>query len=64
MKGRGFESQQILDGYGVKAMLERYLHPILVHLIVENKENIGSQKGHTISEKNWAKILAVLKVEY
>jgi hypothetical protein len=26
---------------------DRFLHPILVHSIIENKENIGSQMGHT-----------------
>jgi len=24
-----------------------FLHPILVHSIIEKKENIGSQMGHT-----------------
>jgi len=40
--------QLILDGNGVKAMpQDLFLHPILVHSIVEKKENIGSKMGHT-----------------
>jgi len=45
---RGFESHQILDGNGVKAMSkDRFLHPTLVHSIIEKKENSGSQLGQT-----------------
>jgi len=48
LEGCGFESHPILDGNGVKAMPPRLiLHPILVHLIIGKKENIGSQMGHT-----------------
>jgi len=30
-----------------KPCQDRFLHPILVHSILEKKENIGSQMGHT-----------------
>ncbi len=56
LEGRGFKAHPILGGNGVR---NRFLHPILVHLI-EKKENIGSQMGHTkkIFEKiNFYKVL-------
>jgi hypothetical protein len=37
----------MLDGSGVKAMPGSIPAPILVHSILEKKENIGSQMGHT-----------------
>ncbi len=46
-KGRGFESHPILDGNGVKTMPGRLKYPILVHLMIEKKENTGSRMGHT-----------------
>jgi len=42
LEGRGFDSHQILDGNGIKAMPGS----IPVHLIIENNENIGSKMGH------------------
>jgi len=30
-----------------KPCQDQFLHPILVHSIIENKENTGSQMGHT-----------------
>jgi hypothetical protein len=30
-----------------KPCQDRFLHPILVHSIIEKKENTGSQMGHT-----------------
>jgi len=36
----------MLDGSGVKAMQDRFLHPILVHSRIEKNENTGSQMGH------------------
>jgi len=47
LEGRGFKTQPILDGNGVKAMPGLKLHPILVHSIIEKKENTGSQMGYT-----------------
>ncbi len=46
LEGCGFESHPTLDGNGVKAMPDKLLHPVLVHLI-EKKEHVGSQMGHT-----------------
>jgi hypothetical protein len=46
-KGRWFKSHPILDGNGVKTMPVRLKYPILVRSMIENKENIGSQMGHT-----------------
>jgi len=42
LEGRGIDPRPMLDGSGVKAM-----HPILFHSMLEEKENIGSQMGHT-----------------
>jgi len=36
-----------LDGNGVKAMPGWLKYPILVHSIIEKKENTGNQMGHT-----------------
>jgi len=44
-------SHPILDGNGVKTMPGRLKYPILVHSIIEKKENTGSQMGHTKKEK-------------
>jgi len=41
-KGRGFKSHPILDGNGVKTMPGRLKYPILVHSMIEKKENTGS----------------------
>jgi len=38
-------SHPTLDGNGVKAMPGRLKYPILVHSIIEKKENTGSQMG-------------------
>jgi hypothetical protein len=40
-------SHPTLDGNGVKAMPGRLKYPILVHSIIDKKENTGSQMGHT-----------------
>jgi len=45
LEGRGFESHPILDGKCVNAM-PGLIPAILVHLIIEMKENTGSQMGH------------------
>ncbi len=44
-KGRGFKSHPILDGNGVKTMPGRLKYPILVHSLIEKKENTGGQMG-------------------
>jgi len=44
-----------------KPCQDRFLHPILVHFIIEKKENIGSQMGHTkkyLKNKSKMKIFA------
>jgi hypothetical protein len=41
-----------------KPCQDRFLHPILVHLNVEKKENIGGQMGHT-KKKIFLKALLV-----
>jgi len=50
-------SHPTLDRNGVKAMAGRLKHPILVHSIIEKKENTGWQIGHTKKRKNVVKIL-------
>jgi len=50
LKGCGFEScliLYVLDGNGVITMPGRLKYPILVHSIIEKKENTGSKMGHT-----------------
>jgi len=49
LEGRGFKPP--LDVNGVKAMSGL----ILVHLLIEKKENVGSQMGHI--KKNYLKNL-------
>jgi hypothetical protein len=44
--GRRFEFHPLLDGVS-KPCQDQFLHPILVHSIIEKKENIGGQMGHT-----------------
>jgi len=39
-----------------KPCQDRFLHPILVHSISENKENTGSQMGHT-KKNNFKKVV-------
>jgi len=46
-------SHPILDGNGVKTMPDRLNYPILVHSIIEKKENTGSQMGHIVSWYFW-----------
>jgi len=46
-KGCGFKSHPILDGNGVKTMPGQLKYPIMVHSMIEKKENTGSQMGHT-----------------
>jgi hypothetical protein len=53
-KGRGFQSCLIiyeLDGNGVKTMPCRLKYPILVHSIIEKRENTDGQMGHTKKNK-------------
>jgi len=38
LKGRGFKSHPILEGNGVKSCQDRFLHTILVHIIIEKKK--------------------------
>jgi len=40
-----------------KPCQDLFLHPILVNSIIEKKENIGSQMGHT--KKNFKKTLTL-----
>jgi hypothetical protein len=48
LEGRGFESHHILDENGVKAIPGSILVPSPGSFnLFENKENIGSQMGHT-----------------
>jgi len=47
LEGRWIDPHPMLDGSGVKAMPGSIPAPILVHSILEKKENIGSQMGHT-----------------
>ncbi len=42
-EGCKYKCRQILDGNGVKAIQNWFLYPILVHLIIEKKENIDKQ---------------------
>jgi len=36
-EGHGFESHPIIDGNGVKPCQNQFLHPILVHSIIEKE---------------------------
>jgi len=48
LEGRGIDPCPMLDGSGVKAMPGSIPAPkILVHSILEKKENIGSRMVHT-----------------
>jgi len=44
-------SHPTIDENGVKAMPGQLKYPILVHSIIDKKENTGSQMGHTKFKK-------------
>jgi len=60
LEGRGFKFCPILHWNGVKAIPGLIPAPNLAHIIIEKKENIGSEMGHTkkkmtkgVNRKSW-----------
>jgi len=54
LEDRGFESHPMINGNGFKAMLGSITAPNSGSLLIEKKENKGSQMGHTKKYlKNW-----------